>query len=227
MLFYLVRHAQSEGNAKGFFQGNIDTPLTPLGHRQAAFAADWLAGQEVKPDAVYTSPLCRAATTAEAITKKLGLPPATPMDELREFRGGELEGLMPDEIHAKYAHYENRKLNERGDFSVFGGESYEEMQARLKKFIAAMEAKHKEDDVIMAVSHGGAIYQLLKLWCAWPTPRHFFAYLGNCTCLKLRTREISGVKAAELQWMVPLELMGWHANGGQAGAGRTDWVERR
>jgi len=223
---YLVRHGQSEGNAQGFFQGNIDSPLTSLGQRQAAHLADWLAQQGLKPDAIYTSPLSRAAATAQTIADKLGVGSAIPEEGLREYRAGKLEGLLPDEVAEKFPQYLRRGLEERGDFSAYGGESYEEMQGRLKAFIKMVIEKHGEQSTVMAVSHGGAIYQLLKLWCAWPTPRHFFAKLDNCICVKLVLREIGGLNAGELQWMIPLELTGWHVDGGQAWSGRTDWVER-
>lgn len=227
MIIYLVRHAQSEGNAKGFFQGNIDSPLTPLGLKQAAHLAGWLAGSRIRPQVVYASPLQRASHTARILTERLELPAAIATDNLREYRAGELEGLLADEVNERFPQYKNRSLEERGDFSAFGGDSYEDMQRRLKDFIGMVDEKHSGDDVIMAVCHGGTLYQLLKLWCGWPTPRHYFTRLDNCTVIKLVTREIAGVKAAELQWMIPLELTGWQADGGQAGSGRADWVERQ
>lgn len=70
---------------------------------------------------------------------------------------------------------------------------------------------------MLVVAHGGSLYQLLKLWCTWPTPRHLFNHIGNCCCFKLQFREVAEHVGAELHWMVPLELMGTLAlNGSNA-----------
>ena len=42
MYLYLVRHGQSEGNARRLFFGHTDYPLTALGREQARQAADKL-----------------------------------------------------------------------------------------------------------------------------------------------------------------------------------------
>ena len=38
----MVRHGESLGNAEGFFAGQTDIPLTPLGQRQAERTAEYL-----------------------------------------------------------------------------------------------------------------------------------------------------------------------------------------
>jgi broad specificity phosphatase PhoE len=60
----LVRHGQTAYNAEGRAQGWLDTPLTPLGYRQADATADKLAERTFA--AVYSSPLQRAFATALA-----------------------------------------------------------------------------------------------------------------------------------------------------------------
>jgi serine/threonine-protein phosphatase PGAM5 len=62
---YLVRHGEHQDAEHGLTDG----PLSPRGHRQAAAVADRLSG--VPLDAVWHSPLERAAQTAAAVADRL------------------------------------------------------------------------------------------------------------------------------------------------------------
>ena len=68
---WLIRHGESEGNLERRIQGWQDFPLTNRGRRQAARLAERLA-EEAGIEAIITSPLARAATTAEIIGAVLG-----------------------------------------------------------------------------------------------------------------------------------------------------------
>jgi broad specificity phosphatase PhoE len=225
MAIYLLRHGESEGNTLRINQGRIDLPLTERGREQAATAGRWLAKLGVEPEVIYASPLRRAWETAEIIIKELGGAGGPARDEeagtaarstnryilheepdVIEYHAGEAQGLSEEEMIARFPSYEHRTLDERGCWAEFGGESYEDVQSRLARFIERVGAEHREHDII-AVAHGGSLYQLLKLWCGWPAPRHYFTRIHNCTCFKLELREISGHIGGELQWMVPVDLM--------------------
>ncbi|OGJ19951.1 hypothetical protein A3K73_03250 [Candidatus Pacearchaeota archaeon RBG_13_36_9] len=68
MKLILIRHAESEANAKGINQGQkIDTSLSDLGKKQAKQVAQRL--KEEKIDIIYSSDLKRAKETAEQINK--------------------------------------------------------------------------------------------------------------------------------------------------------------
>src|SRR3712207_6207211 len=69
---YLVRHGRTNGNVQKQFQGSTDSPLDPLGLRQAERIAHRLS-LEARADAIVSSPLIRARTTAEIIGKRMGL----------------------------------------------------------------------------------------------------------------------------------------------------------
>ena len=71
MILYVVRHAQSEGNAQVPGAGK-DSRLTELGRRQAQAVGARLA--EIGIDRVLASPYTRALETAEAIRKATGAP---------------------------------------------------------------------------------------------------------------------------------------------------------
>lgn len=65
---YLVRHAESEANTKGVYQGQTyDTPLSALGRKQADALAKRLRDKRIAR--LVTSPLTRTRQTAEAITR--------------------------------------------------------------------------------------------------------------------------------------------------------------
>ena len=94
----LVRHGETEWNAQRRYQGHSDVPLSALGRRQAARAAERLAA--LKIDAVYTSDLGRALETAEIIAEQRGLEVCAE-PRLRELNFGVFEGLTFDEAQAQ------------------------------------------------------------------------------------------------------------------------------
>ncbi len=73
---YLVRHGQTEYNAQERILGQSDPELADAGLAQAEFAAMIIAAAEIglSTDRIFSSPLKRARTTAEAISRKLGSP---------------------------------------------------------------------------------------------------------------------------------------------------------
>ena len=89
MRLILVRHGESIGNFENRLQGHADFDLTELGERQAELTGQRLAAMSVS--ALYTSPLLRAASTAERISRSTGLEPV-PLPEMSEYRFGELSG---------------------------------------------------------------------------------------------------------------------------------------
>jgi 2,3-bisphosphoglycerate-dependent phosphoglycerate mutase len=60
----LLRHGESEWNAKGLFTGWVDVPLSAAGEREARRGGELLAEAGVLPDVVHTSLLRRAISTA-------------------------------------------------------------------------------------------------------------------------------------------------------------------
>lgn len=90
--FALVRHGQTDWNAQRRLQGSTDIPLNDVGRSQARDAVAVLA--EYEWDAVVSSPLGRAAETAEMIAAGLGLRVARLVPELTERSFGPAEGLQ-------------------------------------------------------------------------------------------------------------------------------------
>ena len=65
MFLYLIRHAQSQNNARPAYCRVEDPPLTAVGRLQTQFLADWLRTCEF--DMLVTSPVLRALQTTRAI----------------------------------------------------------------------------------------------------------------------------------------------------------------
>ena len=212
----LLRHGESQGNAQGRMQGRRDYPLSPLGQDQAARAGAFLASQGPFA-AVYASPLKRAFETASIVATQ-GVRPEPVVDQdLHEIAAGSLEGMNETEIRAAYPVFMERSLTETGDFSDYGGESYADVQARVKRVMARVEGGHREaEERVLLVGHGGFHYQLAKSLLCEPVPRVCILKMGNCTVSLLRLRERRGLYMAELVFHVPVELMGGTSGEGAA-----------
>lgn len=60
----LLRHGESEWNAKNLFTGWVDVPLSDKGRQEAVDGGELLASSGLLPDVVHTSLLRRAISTA-------------------------------------------------------------------------------------------------------------------------------------------------------------------
>jgi probable phosphoglycerate mutase len=148
----LVRHGESEWNAKGLLQGQADPPLSKLGRRQAAHVAARLVDEGV--DFVVSSDLERAVDTASALATSIGLPVVTRTD-LREVDLGSWTGISRREVERDQAELWNRWRRD-GVEGWEGGEKYRDAMVRVAGAISALATEH-DDETVVAVSHGGSI----------------------------------------------------------------------
>ena len=139
--FALVRHGQTDWNAERRLQGSTDIPLNDVGRGQARDAVGILAPYEW--DAIVSSPLSRAAETADLIAEGLGLTVSRRVPELTERSFGPAEGMQ--------AGPELEALRVPGGFK--GAESEDEAADRG---IAALEALAEEfrGQRLLVVTHG-------------------------------------------------------------------------
>jgi broad specificity phosphatase PhoE len=205
-------------NAEGRMQGQRDYPLSEAGQRQAALLAQFLKNAGFRFDASYCSPLTRARATALALTTALGLPEAELAPELAELHAGDLQGLTRDEIAERYPTFLQRGLTELGDFSEYGGESYADVQLRVKGLVARWQARHLTDQHrVLAVAHGGTNFHLVKALVCDPVPRVMSLKFGNCTATLVRMRERRGQYLGEVVFHLPVDLLGAATGEGLAG----------
>jgi 2,3-bisphosphoglycerate-dependent phosphoglycerate mutase len=69
----LLRHGESEWNAKGLFTGWVDVGLSEVGAQEAVNGGTLLAQSGLRPDTVHTSVLSRAIQTAHLTLEEAGL----------------------------------------------------------------------------------------------------------------------------------------------------------
>ena len=159
MTLLLVRHGESEGNVEGLIQGQLDKPLTTLGHVQANAVAERFKA-DGGADRLVSSPLARALQTAEAIGSALGLPVATD-DRLMEYHFGELSGLTFAEVVERYPNWS--WLIDREDTpseSLPGEEGWASFDARIAEALAELMALEGQTIV---VTHGGVIMAAINV----------------------------------------------------------------
>lgn len=93
------RHGNTDWNAVNRVQGQTDVPLNERGREQARSAAPLIAA--LRPDAVVSSDLSRAADTAAALAALTGLPVRTD-PQLRERYYGQWQGLTMTEVSERF-----------------------------------------------------------------------------------------------------------------------------
>jgi broad specificity phosphatase PhoE len=145
----LVRHGQTDANARGLLLGRQDPPLSALGRRQAAAIA-----RVIPADArVVSSPLRRALQTAEAFGH-----PVDVDERWIELDYGTLDGCRPDDLPDDvWRHW-------RADpgFVPGGGESLSSLGERVRAACEEVVGDAAERDVVI-VTHVSPI----KAAIAW------------------------------------------------------------
>jgi broad specificity phosphatase PhoE len=142
-LFYVVQHAEKERQSG-------DPGLTPLGRRQAAATAGWLAG--VGLSGILSSPLRRARETAEAIAAATGLPV---QEDVRLRERMNWDGSQP--VAEFLAEWE-AAVRDR-DFVPRGGSSSHQAAER---FAALLTERATAPGPFAVVTHGGLTVDLLR-----------------------------------------------------------------
>ena len=100
----LLRHGESEWNAKNLFTGWVDVPLSKKGWDEAIHGGRLLAEQGILPDVLHTSLLRRAIMTANLALDEADRHwiPVKRHWRLNERHYGALQGLDKKEIRDKY-----------------------------------------------------------------------------------------------------------------------------
>ncbi|PYE56577.1 histidine phosphatase family protein [Deinococcus yavapaiensis] len=153
--FWMVRHAETEWNSVGRYQGQADVPLSQAGREQAARLAGRLAGEHF--DAVYTSDLARALETARTVARTLAGAPEVRTDPgLREIDVGQLSGKLRAEIEAQFPEYLKELREDPWNARRPGGESMADLAGRSKRTFDLMCERHRGQRALV-VTHGGVV----------------------------------------------------------------------
>ncbi|MCH5192690.1 MAG: histidine phosphatase family protein [Oscillospiraceae bacterium] len=154
---YFVRHAEAMGNVLEFFQGRTDTEVSEKGLAQLECLAERF--RNIPIEKIYSSPLKRAAATAEAVNRYHGLPILFD-DELIEINGGVWEGRPWSELPVLYPTEHRLWTDKMEDFYIEGGEKMTEVFERMKKAVGRIAAEN-QGHTIAVVSHGCALRNYL------------------------------------------------------------------
>lgn len=168
----LLRHGESEWIVEGRFQGQAETPLSGLGHRQAALAAERIARPHRSPALpvphglpleIAHSPLIRTRQTAEAVGTAIRRGPAGDRDAhdddpqvvtavvvrpepgIIEIGQGDWEGVTHDEIMRRWPAELSAWRRRPLEVWAPGGESIETVQARVRPALTSILARLAQD----------------------------------------------------------------------------------
>lgn len=149
----VVRHGATEWSVLDKHTGRTDVPLTDGGREQARAVAPRLAA--LRPAAVWTSPLQRAAETC----RLAGFEPDEVVDDLMEWDYGDAEGRTTVQLR-----------EEVPDWAVWthgapGGESVADLDARADRLCARLRAV---DGQVLVFAHGHLLRALAARWIGLP-----------------------------------------------------------
>ncbi len=183
MKLILARHGETDLNKSGRIQGvNLDS-LNQTGRIQARALANALKHE--LPFTLYTSPVPRAAETAQVIAGALTLAPET-LEDLKEADPGELEGLTGTQMRERFPEFAERWAADSGTAQMPSGESLAQVQERAWRSMCLILERH-EDEVVVAVTHNFVVQTIICRVLQIPlhTSRRFRQDLGSITRLEL------------------------------------------
>jgi len=153
-LLYLVRHGQTEWSQNGRHTSVTDLDLTPFGVEQASALHSQLDPADF--GLVLSSPRLRARRTAELA----GFTDYEVDEDLVEWDYGDFEGLTSPQIREQWPGW---RIWFNG---CPGGESADEVRARLTRVVARVRASGVERAICFG--HGHASRVLTLCWLDFP-----------------------------------------------------------
>lgn len=159
----LVRHGESEWNAKGLWTGLTDISLNKKGEEEAKNAALKLKG--IKIDILYTSVLKRTKQTGDIIKKELGL------ENIQEYQNvalnerdyGIFTGQNKWQIKKQVGEEEFLKIRRSWDYPIQKGESLKDVYKRVVPYYQnEILPKLKMGLNMIICAHGNSLRALIK-----------------------------------------------------------------
>ena len=151
---FLLRHGQTAMSRANVYCGRrLDPALTAEGLAMAeAFAEAYCA---TPWQAIYSSPLVRARTTAAPLARALGLPVES-RDDLAELDYGQWDGLGADEVSREHHVEYERWTADPAWNPPTGGETAVALAQRMTRVIEVIDRAH-DDGNVLVVSHKASI----------------------------------------------------------------------
>lgn len=161
----IIRHGYSEYNQTRMYTGQVDVALTELGLRQANKTAEYVA-ETYRIDAIYSSDLKRAMSTAIPLSERIGIPIILE-PRIKEIYGGLWENKLMPEIDKQYHDDYQIYKTTIGLARCTGGESLAELQTRA---LAGMTdiTENNDGKTVFVATHGGVLLALASAWMGLP-----------------------------------------------------------
>ena len=154
---FLVRHALVARAARAVLYGAMDVALCDDALREEVALHRWLAERLPRPAHWVVSGLSRTRATAAAVFAA-GYP-ETPLEEepdLAEQHLGEWQGIPHEALPERLQHPPHPFWPHGAAEKPPGGESFDEMRARVGPVMDRLAERHAGGDVVV-VAHGGSI----------------------------------------------------------------------
>lgn len=194
--FFIARHGQSVGNAKGVIQGLTDYPLDEAGREQAAALGVWLRDRGIA--ACVASPLSRARETAGIVAESAGLPPPALDPVFRELDTGSFSDLSMEAIRARYP-AEHAAFERQSWEGVPGAERVTALARRARLAWARLRDEANAcGGNVLCVSHGGFIQWLVRVTFGLEDSWMPLVPTGNCGVFELLAVPLGD--GAYVQW---------------------------
>ncbi|MBR3966907.1 MAG: histidine phosphatase family protein [Clostridia bacterium] len=149
MKVYIIRHGESEANAKGIHSGQGQFALTEKGEKDAENVGELL--RKIKFDKIYSSDLIRANMTG-----KIALP-GHEIEQLSLIREVDVGWIVGRNIKALEAELGEDLINNKKNFDYrpYGGENSEMLMERAKKFLDKLAELGEECKNVAVFTHSG------------------------------------------------------------------------
>jgi glucosyl-3-phosphoglycerate phosphatase len=196
------RHGNTDWNAGGRVQGQADVPLNQLGHRQAAEAARLLV--RLRPTAIISSDLRRAADTAAALATLTGL--TVQFDpRLRERYFGPWQGMLMADV-ARTRPDEHARWRAGADLVGDGIETLDDLGKRVADALQDAAGLEPPGGTVVVATHGAAARQGVGQMLGWPLPQlRTLRALQNCHWVELTHDDARGWQLAAYNVGVPAD----------------------
>ena len=185
----LLRHGESEWNAKNLFTGWVDVKLSALGETEAKRGGELLKERDLLPDVVHTSLLRRAIHTSQLaldVADRHWIPVRRSW-RLNERHYGALQGKDKKETLAQYGEEQFQlwrrsfdvpppPIEDNDKYSQFGDPRYADLGSDMPKteclkdvvdrlipyLVGEITADMNEGKTVLVVAHGNSIRAIVK-----------------------------------------------------------------
>jgi 2,3-bisphosphoglycerate-dependent phosphoglycerate mutase len=160
----LVRHGQSEWNAKNLFTGWKDPGLTSNGEKEAMNAGELIKERNIKFSMMFTSALKRAQITGQMILEGIEQTHIEVVRDqaLNERDYGDLAGLNKDDARKEWGEEQVHIWRRSYDIPPPNGESLKNTAERvLPYFNSDILPKLMQGENILVAAHGNSLRSLV------------------------------------------------------------------